>query len=536
MEDKFLWWKDGIIYQIYPRSFSDSNQDGIGDLPGITARLDYLHDLGVDAIWLSPVYPSPQADFGYDVSNYVDIDPVFGSLKDYDNLIRAAHKRKIRVIMDLVLNHTSDEHPWFIESRKSRDNPYRDWYIWRDPSPRGHEPNNWYSIFGGKAWKFDPATGQYYLHLFHEKQPDLNWRNPKVQKAILAVLKFWLDRGTDGFRLDVFNAYFKHPDLPDNPSTKWGLRGYERQDHIYDGDQPEMIPVLQQFRKLMDRYAERYSVGETFYATPEKAAFYSGDDRLHAAFNFTMLESKWDSQSYLKAIKEWDRVAGKMVWPNYVLNNHDNPRTVTRWKDNEDDRRAKLAATMLLTLRGTPFLYYGEEIGMRDIKLKRSDIMDPPGKKYWPFYKGRDGCRSPMQWDDSSQAGFTTGRPWLPVHHNHKTRNVVAQSKNEHSILNVYRKLIDLRRRSIALQRGDFALINQSNPNCLVYQRKHTKQCMLVALNFSQRPQIVKLDLAGSDKWVEIFSTHTLQKAPDSLSTLKLESSQAAIFELQTAK
>ena len=370
MEDKYLWWKDGIIYQIYPRSFSDSNADGIGDLAGITARLDYLHDLGVDAIWLSPVYPSPQADFGYDVSNYIDIDPMFGSLKDYDRLIREAHKRKIHVIMDLVLNHTSDEHPWFVESRKSRDNPYRDWYIWRDPNPKGGEPNNWYSVFGGKAWKFDPTTGQYYLHLFHEKQPDLNWRNPKVQKAILAVLKFWLDRGTDGFRLDVFNAYFKHPDLPDNPVKRGGLRGFERQDHIYDGDQPEMIPVLQKFRKLLDQYPERYVVGETFFSTPEKAAFYSGDDRLHAAFNFSLLESKWDPQRYLKAICEWDQVAGNKVWPSYVLNNHDNPRTVTRWKDGDDDARAKLGAVMLLTLRGTPFLYYGEEIGMRDIRLK----------------------------------------------------------------------------------------------------------------------------------------------------------------------
>jgi alpha-glucosidase len=536
MADKYLWWKDGIIYQIYPRSFSDSNQDGIGDLPGITARLDYLRDLGVDAIWLSPVYPSPQADFGYDVSNYVDIDPMFGSLKDYDRLVKEAHKRKIRVIMDLVLNHTSDEHPWFVQSRQSRDNPYRDWYIWRDPSSKGREPNNWYSVFGGKAWKFDPATGQYYLHLFHEKQPDLNWHNPKVQKAILAMLKFWLDRGTDGFRLDVFNAYFKHPDLPDNPRKCGGLRGFERQQHIYDTDQPEMIPLLKKFRKLMNQYPERYSVGETFFATPEKAAFYSGDDRLHAAFNFSLLESKWNSQRYQTAIREWDRVAGERVWPNYVLNNHDNPRTVTRWKDDADDRRAKLAAVMLLTLRGTPFLYYGEEIGMRDVKLKRSEIMDPPGKTYWPIYKGRDGCRSPMQWDATPQAGFSKERPWLPVHPNYTTRNVAAQLKQRNSLLNIYKQLIALRRQSIALRRGDFTFIDQASPDCLVYQRNHGMQRLLVALNFSHTPQNLELKLPVCEKWTQVFSTTPGMMKTGPLNTLKLQASQAVIFEQSAGK
>jgi alpha-glucosidase len=532
MTDKYLWWKDGIIYQIYPRSFADSNSDGIGDLTGITTRLDYLRDLGVDAIWLSPIYTSPQADFGYDVANYVDIDPMFGNLSDYDRLIREAHKRKIRVIMDLVLNHTSDEHPWFVESRKSRNNPYRDWYIWRDPSPEGKEPNNWYSVFGGKAWKFDPATGQYYLHLFHDKQPDLNWRNPNVQKAILNVLKFWLDRGTDGFRLDVFNAYFKHVDLPDNPKKRGGLRGFERQEHLYDGDQPEMVPVLQKFRKLLEKYPERYSVGETFFSTPEKAAFYSGDDRLHAAFNFSLLECKWDPQKYLKAITTWDKVAGEKVWPSYVLNNHDNPRTVTRWKDGVGDDRAKLGAVMLLSLRGTPFLYYGEEIGMRDIRLKCSEIMDPPGKRYWPIYKGRDGCRSPMQWDAGDQAGFGKARPWLPLHPNYITRNVAAQLKEPHSLLNVYKNLIALRRSNLALRRGDFQVIEQGDTNCLVYQRTRGKHRVLVALNFSRDTRTLSLRIPAHEKWVVIFSTRTLDQKAVSLTTLKLEGSQAVIFEL----
>jgi len=369
------------------------------------------------------------------------------------------------------------------------------------------------------------------LHLFHEKQPDLNWRNPKVQKAILAALKFWLERGTDGFRLDVFNAYFKHPDLPDNPKNKFGLRGYERQQHIYDGDQPEMIPLLKKFRKLMDQYPERYSVGETFYATPEKAASYSGDDRLHAAFNFSLLESKCDPRHYQKAISEWERVTGEKVWPNYVLNNHDTPRTVTRWKDDTDDRRAKLAAVMLLTLRGTPFLYYGEEIGMRDIKLKRSEIMDPPGKTYWPLYKGRDGCRSPMQWDATPQAGFGRVRPWLPVNPDYKTRNVAAQLKHRDSLLNVYKQLIALRRGSIELRGGDFAFVEQVNPDCLVYQRIHGRKRMLVALNFSQRFQVLALGLPDEGKWLEVFSTHALHKKPVSLAALQLEACQAVIFE-----
>jgi len=536
MEDKTLWWKDGIIYQIYPRSFSDSNNDGIGDLPGITARLDYLRDLGVDAIWLSPVYPSPQTDFGYDVSNYVDIDPMFGSLKDFDRLVREAHKRDIRIIMDLVLNHTSDEHPWFIQSKQSRDNPYHDWYIWRDPNPRGGLPNNWYSIFGGKAWKYNEVTGQYYLHLFHEKQPDLNWHNPQVQKAILDVLKFWLERGTDGFRLDVFNAYFKHPDLPDNPVKRMGLRGYERQDHLYDGDQPEMIPLLTKFRKLLDRYPKRYAIGETFYSTPAKAALYSGDDRLHAAFNFSLLESKWDPRQYLSAIIQWEKEVGDRVWPNYVLNNHDQPRSVTRWKDDPQDRRARVAATLLLTLRGTPYMYYGEEIGMRDIKVKRSEIMDPPGKRYWPLYKGRDGCRSPMQWDASIYSGFSKSRPWLRVHPEYPRRNVSSQLQDEHSLLSFYKRLIGLRRQSIVLRRGNFSVVEHNNPTCLVYLRSHAKKSNLIALNFSDKSQKLELELTKGTLGSEIFSTHPLQKTPKTLDTIRLEPYQAVLFDLTEGK
>jgi alpha-glucosidase len=297
--DDYLWWQDGVIYQIYPRSYADSDGDGLGDLPGIIARLDYLADLGVDALWLSPVYPSPDKDFGYDVSDYCDIDPRYGTLADFDRLVAEAHQRGLRLVMDMVMNHTSDQHPWFQESRASRDNPKRDWYIWRHPAPlrlppfspkiggvRG-VPNNWQASFGGKAWEYDPHTNEYYLHLFTKEQPDVNWRNPQVRKAQLEAFHFWLERGVDGFRLDVFNAYFKHADLPDNP-RKFGLRAFDRQRHIYDIDQPEMIPLLNELRALLDAYPERYAVGETYFASPQKTVKYCGPDRLHAAFSFDL--------------------------------------------------------------------------------------------------------------------------------------------------------------------------------------------------------------------------------------------------------
>jgi alpha-glucosidase len=531
MEEKNLWWKNGIIYQIYPRSFSDSNNDGIGDLPGIISRLDYLSDLGVDAIWLSPVYPSPQVDFGYDVSNYVDINPSFGNLKDFDQLVRQAHKRNIRVIMDLVFNHTSDDHPWFVQSRQSRDNPYHDWYLWRNPNPQGGPPNNWYSIFGGKAWKYDETIGQYYLHTFDERQPDLNWRNPQVQKAILDVMKFWLKHGTDGFRLDVFNAYFKHPELRDNPPS-FGLRGYERQQHIHDMDQPEMIPLLQEFRRLLNDYPDRYMVGETFLATPSKASFYCGEDRLHAAFNFSLLEKRWNPKQFFSAINEWEKVSIDWIWPTNVLNNHDTPRSVTRWHDDPLDQRAKIAATLLLTLRGTPFLYYGEEIGMRNVRLKRSEVMDPPGKRYNPLYKGRDGCRSPMQWDTTLFSGFSEIHPWLKIHPDYPQRNVAVQLQDEYSLLNFYRRLIRLRRQNIVLRQGDFSFVKHNNPNCLVYRRSYGNNSILVALNFRNKAQTPELSNNEVVLWTEIFSTHSLQKEPKMLNSIHLEPYQVTLFEL----
>ena len=500
--NNFLWWRDGVIYQIYPRSFADGNGDGLGDLPGITSRLDYLHELGIDAIWLSPFYPTPDKDFGYDISDYQAVDPRFGTLDDFDRLVAGAHQRGIRVVLDMVMNHTSDQHAWFKESRSSRDNPRRDWYIWRD------QPNNWQASFGGKAWEYDPQTGQYYLHLFTKEQPDVNWRNPQVRQAQLEAFRFWMEHGADGFRLDVFNAYFKDAELRDNPK-KFGLRGFDRQRHIYDMDQPEMMPLLNELRALLDSYPERYAVGETYLATPEKTVSYCGPDKLHAAFSFDFtsmdLSYPWNAGWVREKIMAREAVfdpAG--ILPTTVMSNHDLPRAASRYCRGEEDAQARIAMTILLTLRGTPFIYYGEEIGMRDISLKRSEILDPPGKKYWPIYKGRDGCRSPMQWDASPYAGFSAVKPWLPVHPNYARRNVAAQRADAGSLFNFTRKLLALRKAYPALYRGDLTFLQDTPPGVLAYVRKSEGQSVLVAANFKN--SAVRFQ-APAGKWEMVLSS-----------------------------
>jgi alpha-glucosidase len=531
----YLWWRDGVIYQIYPRSFADSNGDGVGDLPGIIAHLDYLNDgtpnsLGVDAIWLSPIYPSPMRDFGYDVANYHDIDPVFGTLADFDRLLAEAHKRGIRVIMDWVMNHTSDQHPWFIESRSSRDNPKRDWYIWRDPSPRrrgevqvGRPPNNWQSVFGGPAWSWDETTGQYYLHLFLPEQPDLNWRNPQVHDAVFAEARFWLDRGVDGFRLDVADAYYKDAQLRDNP-FRLGLRAYDRQQHIYDWNQPENHDLLKEFRQLLDQYPERMAVGEVGEHTAH--LFYgNGSDELHLAFNFAFLRCPWSAQAFQRVIEAWDKAVGRFTvppaaagppagWPCYVLSNHDQTRHISRYAAGRfTEARARVAATMLLTLRGTPFLYYGEELGLRQVSIPRTEIMDPPGKRYWPLYKGRDGCRTPLPWNDQPNAGFTTGRPWLRVNPDYRQVNVAAENQNPDSLLNFYRRLIWLRKASPALRCGSYRPLIQRPVGCLAYLRETVGQTVLVGLNFRSRPGAI---LLPPGEWRVLLSNVRLA-GPDTL-------------------
>ncbi|MFZ5818344.1 MAG: alpha-amylase family glycosyl hydrolase [Chloroflexota bacterium] len=545
MED-FLWWRDGVIYQIYPRSFADGDDDGLGDLPGILGKLDYLADLGVDAIWLSPIYPSPDKDFGYDVADYQDIDPRFGSLADFDLLLSEAHRRGLRIILDLVLNHTSDQHPWFRESRASRDNPKADWYIWGPPSGSPHffqkwgeskrgtgAPNGWQSIFGGPAWTYVPERDQYYYHMFVPEQPDVNWRNPQVRQAMLEVVRFWLERGVDGFRLDVFNMYFKDDRLRDNP-PKLGLRAFDRQQHIYDCDQPEMIPLLQELRGLLDSYPERYAVGETFLSTREKIIQYSGVDKLHAAFNFEFTWSKFDPAQYAKYILDWENLSREHgIWPNYVLGNHDVPRMATRHARGEDDARLRVLMALLLTLRGTPFLYYGEEIGMRDIPLKRGEILDPPGKRFWPFYKGRDGCRSPMQWYNLPNAGFSSAKPWLPAHPNFRARNVAVQQADPNSLFQFTRQLLHLRRSHPALARGDFSLLTEQPRDALAYLRETPEQRILVALNFRDRP--VRLETFPAGRWKALLSTEgNMASLP--AAALELAPYQALLLEDSTAE
>ncbi len=515
MQKDYLWWRDGIIYQIYPRSFNDTNHNGLGDLPGITARLDYFKNLGVDALWLSPFYSTPDADFGYDISNHVDVDPRFGSLKDFDTLIEKSHKRGIRIILDLVLNHVSDQHPWFQQSRVDSTNPKQDWFIWQDSIP-----NNWESVFGGKAWTYDEKRGQYYYHMFLKEQPDVNWRNPEVRKAQMDVLRFWLERDVDGFRLDVFNVYFKDEQLRNNP-PKWGRRAFERQHHLYDGDQPEMESVLKEMRDILDEYPERYAVGETFLATREKIIRYNGTDKLHAAFDFEFLWSKYKPEKFLKAINNWENLAEEaQMFPNYVLSNHDAPRPATRYAKNEDDARIKVIMAMLLTMRGTPFLYYGDEIGMRDISLKRSEIMDPPGKKYWPFNKGRDGCRSPMQWDDSINAGFSTEKPWLPVHPNYKKRNVSVQQEDESSIFNFTREIIALRKDNKTLRHGELIPFSAVPDDVMAYLRQRDDEEILVLLNFSKKEKKVALP---QKSWQILFSKNREGEADEEIILLPHE-------------
>jgi len=487
MKKGFLWWRDGIIYQIYPRSFSDSNNDGIGDLTGISLKLDYLKELGIDAIWLSPIFPSPDVDFGYDVADYTSIDPKFGTMQDFQTLVKEANKRDIHIILDLVLNHTSDQHHWFLESKKSKDNPYHDWYLWHDPKPDGSPPNNWFSIFGGRAWEYDPNLDQYYYHMFYKQQPDLNWRNPEVREAMLDVFRFWLQQGVDGFRLDVFNIYFKDAELKDNP-TKAGIRGFDRQIHINDVSQPEMYPLLKEIRSIMDEFKDTYVVGETFLADPKKTASYCGEDKLHAAFNFNFAENRWHPKRFLNSALNWYQSLSADAWPNNFLSNHDMKRAASRYSLDENDRRAKVAGALLLTIKGTPFMYYGEEIGLRDIPIrKKEDVLDPIGKYYWPFHKGRDGCRAPMQWNADHNAGFSDAEPWLPVHKNYPTRNVEQQLADPNSLLHFFKKLIQVRKAEPALQRGDFLPLNTDPRQTLAFTRTYQEDTLLVLLNFSSR-------------------------------------------------
>ena len=516
------WWRDGVVYQVYPRSFADSNGDGVGDLPGLIDRLDHLaggpDSLGVDAIWLSPIYPSPMLDGGYDVMDYTSVDPVFGTLADFDRLIDGCHRRGIRVILDLVMNHTSDQHPWFVESRQSRTGPFADFYLWRDPSGwdadgRPEPPNNWLSWFGGSAWVWEPRRGQFYMHTFLPEQPEVNWRSTALRAEMWSMVQGWLDRGVDGFRLDVFNAFVKAVDLPSNPEIEGGgPLPWDTQEHLYDKDQPEMHDVLAEFRRIVDARPGTATVGELFTSGIEAAVGYWAPR--HLIFDWILIETDWSAASFREAIATREAAWGGR-WPATVLSNHDRSRHVSRYlatlgRDDATtaDAVAKAAGTIELTLRGTPFLYYGGEIGALDITVPDDQAKDSAAVQLEGWWN-RDGCRAPMAWSGDPKAGFTNGDPWLPIPADAASRNVEQQRASEGSVLAYYRRLLAFRQGSAALRTGDLDLVDVGDPDVLAYLRRAGDEVALVVVRFGLRAGEIDLPPA-SGPWRAVLSSHDL--------------------------
>jgi len=477
------WWKHAVFYHIYPKSFQDSDGDGTGDIRGIINRLDYLAALSIDAVWLSPVYRSPMVDGGYDISDYRDIDPLFGTLDDFRELLKRAHDRGIRIMMDLVMNHTSDQHPWFTESRSLVDNPKRNWYIWH-AGCNGKVPNNWRTNFFERAWRRDPITGQFYYHSFFKEQPDLNWRNEDMKQAFFENIRFWLDMGVDGFRLDVVNMIVKDKLLRNNYPSK-----------IYNRNQPETYDILREFRKLLDEYPCTTSVGEIYVlppGSPKLAASFlgSGNDMLHMAFDFSLIFCRWNARKYYSAVQSYYDALPPAGWACFAFSNHDMGRSLNRFGQmRHTHEKARLLAVMLLTLKGTPFIYYGDELGMVNARIPRKQIRDRYGKMIWPVFMGRDRGRTPMQWNDSAGAGFTLGEPWLPLHKDFRKVNVECETADENSVWNTYRKMIELRKTLPALQQGEIEFIETGRNGILAYTRTLNDQQIRIALNFNSRKQ-----------------------------------------------
>ncbi|MCS7060559.1 MAG: alpha-glucosidase [Anaerolineae bacterium] len=524
------WWQTAVFYQIYPRSFADGNADGIGDFAGMIDRLDYLQSLGVDAVWLSPHFPSPNADCGYDVSDYMDVAPEYGTLDDFRRFLDGAHRRGIRVILDLVLNHTSEEHPWFIESRSSRDNPKRDWYVWRDPAPDGGPPNNWYSAFGGSAWEFDPPTGQYYYHFFFKQQPDLNWRNPAVKQAMWQAVRFWLDMGVDGFRLDAIGTLFEDPAYPPqtsrlsqldmlrawrenrSPEEEQALMAEFRRMFMHQVSQPGVHELMKELRALLDEYpGDRVLIGED----DDPAYYGNGDDELHLVFNFPLMRTNRITPAWVRA-NQSERLSKLPpgAWPCNTLGNHDSARLISAFGDGQHDAGwARVLAALVLTLRGTPVLYNGEEIGMTDLLLERfdqlrdnqavnlyrlavSDGIPPEEAMAMAARMTRDRCRTPLQWANAPNAGFSPAgvHTWLPVNPNYAAGvNVADQDHDPHSLLNCYRRLLRVRRANPALSAGDYVPLHPTAEDYLAFLRRDSQHTCLVILNLSPRVQIVDL-------------------------------------------
>jgi alpha-glucosidase len=534
------WWQHAVFYEIYPRSFADSNNDGVGDLNGIRSKLGYLKDLGVDAIWITPCYPSPQVDFGYDVSDYENIDPMYGTLADFDRLSADAKKHNIRIIMDYVINHTSDQHKWFVESKSSKTSPYRNWYIWRDGQGPDRPPNNWLSTFGGSAWKFDPKTNQYYYHYFYAEQPDLNWRNPAVEKAMFDVTRWWYQRGVAGFRLDAVDTMFEDPDLRDNPILPGKNKfGDPNMDDEYNKKLPEMHEALTNLRKVADEH-DAVLIGETWIKNIDELKQYYGGHRkelqMPMDFLFTNV-NRLSPDEFRRQIAGVDSSGG---WPVYLFSNHDIVRAYNRYGDGQNnDAIAKLMAGLYLTLRGTPIMYYGEEIGMENNGPKsKEEVKDPIGRTGWPKEKGRDGERTPMQWGQSANAGFSSAKPWLPVPDSYQTHNVASEEKDPASILNFYKRLLSLRHTDPALLEGEYVPLNENDPNIVSYLRRYKNEAVLIVLNMSSSEQKASFDLAGKGfegAKPSVLLT-TLKTTPGGLSDISMEPFGVYIAKLTAGK
>ncbi|MHB0953505.1 MAG: beta-galactosidase BglA [Allorhizobium sp.] len=502
------WWRGAVIYQVYPRSFQDTNGDGIGDLKGVTERLTYIASLGVDAIWLSPFFTSPMADMGYDVSDYCDVDPMFGTLSDFDEMLAEAHRLGLKIIIDQVLSHTSDQHPWFKESRSGRDNPKADWYLWADPKPDGTAPNNWLSIFGGPAWEWDGVRKQYYMHNFLASQPDLNFHNTEVQEALLDAVRFWLDRGVDGFRLDTVNYYFHDQEMRDNPPMAADhdapgldapdVNPYGMQHHLYDKTQPENVEFLKRLRALLDKYPGRTTVGEVgdgARSLKTVAAYTSGGDKLHMCYTFDLLGPDFTASHIRRCVAAFQASVAD-GWVCWAFSNHDVERHVSRFieSENERERVAKLAISVLASLRGSICLYQGEELGLPEAELTFEDLRDPYGIRFWPAFKGRDGCRTPMVWTSGgAHAGFTSAhKSWLPVPREHKGLAVDKQEGRQTSVLNHYRQTLAFRKAHAALVDGDMTFVD-TEEDVLSFIREKDEDRLLFVFNLRRGPQVVNL-------------------------------------------
>jgi alpha-glucosidase len=524
------WWQTCVIYQIYIRSFKDTNEDGIGDIRGVIQQLDYLTWLGIDAIWLTPFYPSPMKDFGYDITDYKGIHPLFGKMADFEELLQEVHKRDLKLIVDFVPNHTSDQHPWFKESRSSLSNPKRDWYYWCDPNEKGGPPNNWKSVFGGSAWEWEPATKQYYYHAFLKEQPDCNWRNPEVQKEMQKIMRFWMDKGVDGFRVDVMWHMIKDArwrNNPPNPGYKKGMPEFDQVLPLYSTDQPEVHEVVGIMRRTIDEYKDKVLIGEMYLPVENVVDYYGEDNQgAHLPGNFQLLLLPWDARTIALEIDKYDSSLPPEAWPNWVLSNHDRPRLYNRI----GKEQIRVAAMLLLTLRGTPTLYYGDEIGMHNVEIPKNEIQDPQGKM--SSGQSRDPQRTPMQWDSSANAGFSKVYPWLPVADDYAQANVEKQKEEPESLLQFYKKMIALRKKEAALNQGLYAPV-PAHGNVLGYVRETESRRLLVVLNLGNKnarftPQTISV------KGKVLLSTNPEDEGKKVSNTISIKKNEGMIISLES--